>query len=683
MKKRNQLGEIATVITLGTIIVVGLASLLSNVLLKKSQTTSTKAAVSCDKPEWSCADECAPLDARYAYLGMNGQNNTVASTAWRTDKAQNCGLTESQCNLTDKCQPIGVPTVPPPPAGTSCDPMWYCGGECAKQSTRDLFGDALKWRKQKAQDCTFSSESECSTRTDCPEGSYKAPGSGPNPPPGASSGTCSCVNGKASDVTACGDTNPCGPEIGTCNKYGDWKNECTGSAQNCPADAGVTYTSWCDGTKWRFQYPNCVAWCKPDYINKPPATAVGACTGKSAGTSIDPANAGTVPAGIIAGSTVAGLTANLYYTCDGNQGVYVNISPFCDQFGQVQWGPGQKTTFVCAPPDIGISKAPGSFTLNLNVYVTKTANGFDFTNEAKIHSNNCDGDLRFSRGGAFINITRWNRGDQGDTFTWGKEFLGNVSITNGDSKNVTFEAALLNCPRSTVPITDTVSCNFGVSPYGIPWVRGAGCVLANFSDVQKITPLPTPKTQVRPTWSAPPALTNVTPIIFSRTGTPGGVGTTPGPGTPPPALNITPALNVCPDDGVNSTCVVKVPLFSGCPVGFDATNALACVGPVAGWAKTCCVKRDAMATVAPTKTPMITQRIEVDEWTSTRQWLTNANVCDYVGNWVAGIGNLRNCRPPKYVTDPSGRKYIEATFSPSQKTALCTIGGQGYCTFLN
>lgn len=521
MSKRSELGEIATVLTLGTLLFIGVASLISNSFLKKPQSTSTKAAVSCNDSLWVCADECAPDSARYAYKGMNNQNNSAAAAAWRKDKAQNCGLAVSQCSLTDKCEPIGEPTIPPSSVGVTCDSdAWSCGGECARQQTRDMFGDALKWRQEKAKNCGFSSVSECLTRKDCGEGvgspsSTPAPGAPTaTPVPGSSGGKCACKDGKASDATLCGDTNPCGPDIGACTVYGEWKNECTGSAQNCPADAGVTYTSWCDGEKWRFQYPNCVTWCKPDYINKPPSTTVAACKDKSPGTSIDPASAGTMPSGIVAGSTVTGLDAKLYYSCDGNQGVYVNIAPFCDQFGQIQWGPKQKTTTFCVPPDMSVTKAPGSFTLNLNVYVNKTANGFDFTNEAKVYSNDCDGDLRFSRDGAFVNITGWNRKVKGDTFTWPKEHLGNISIAAGESNNYVFEAALLNCPRSKTPITDTVTCNFGVSPYGIPWVRGAGCALANFADVQKITPLPTPKTKPQVTWAPPPAL-KTTPIIFN------------------------------------------------------------------------------------------------------------------------------------------------------------------------
>lgn len=160
---------------------------------------------------------------------------------------------------------------------------------------------------------------------------------------GADDRICSCINGNPSNISVCGDANPCGAKGGSCDSYGAWKDQCTGSAENCPTDAGITYTYWCDGSDWRFQYPNCVTWCKPAYLSQAPAKPAGICDGKAPGTVVSSDNP---PSNVSKGSDV-GVSDFTYVSCDGNQGVYVEIRPFCDQFGQVQWGPARRSSKLC------------------------------------------------------------------------------------------------------------------------------------------------------------------------------------------------------------------------------------------------------------------------------------------------------------------------------------------------
>ena len=158
-------GEIATFITLVTFFVIGIASVISTVALKKPQTTQTRAQAGCD-PAWYCAGECVTDQAaRDSFAGVYG--DAGAALGWRQEKAQSCGIQESQCSLTSVCAPIGAPTKPLPPAGVSCNaPEWYCGGECANRSVRDAFGDPAAWRQEKARNCGITID-QCSTVTNC------------------------------------------------------------------------------------------------------------------------------------------------------------------------------------------------------------------------------------------------------------------------------------------------------------------------------------------------------------------------------------------------------------------------------------------------------------------------------------------------------------------------------------
>lgn len=633
MKKRNQLGEVATVITLSTLIIVGLVSLVSNAILKKPQTTSTKAA-SCD-PAWYCAGECAPDDVRASFEAINGPAN--AASAWRSEKAQNCGLSESECSAATTCAPLGKPTYPQTP-GVGCDASeWSCGGECASQAVRNMFGDPSKWRQEKAKNCGFP-VGECSTRTDCTTTSGAVP-------TGTTTDRCQCVNGKANDAKLCGDTNPCGAAIaGPCD-YGAWRTDCTGSGESCPSDAGVGYTYWCDGTNWRFQYPNCVVQCKPAYLTQAPSTKDPRCVGKNSG---DPPN----------------NPKTLEPVCDGSY--MVTMSEYCDQFGQVQSGPGRRVD----PLKSCLDKPEDQKTVCENSNGVKKNTVFRscvkqvcdqsvgyYTCVDQYWDNNCNIQERTG----VKTATTCSRTGVVPTIT------GRPNINWGNPPTPTIKASvILNRPSGApTPTGGALAPDPVCSPLS---GNSTACLATGKCDYFISRPFPGGITV-----ACNKCVPKNTPIERA---------------CPDIPTAVTPALNVCPDDGVNFKCVVKIPFLSGCPVGYDATDRLACAGPVLGSAKVCCVKRDVAPTIVPTRAPLVTKRIEIDEGTSTRYWMTNMNVCDYVGRLNPlpvgpNIANLRNCRAPNYVTDALGRKYIEVTFSPSQKTALCSFGGNGYCTFIN
>ncbi len=617
--QRAKAGEIATIITLATFIIIGISSLASSFFLKNKQTTTSKAA---------------------------GKTN--------------CAFRDYQeCNETYKCTDC-----------KACDDTTY---ECLGTS-------------QQGQ--TSSSTSSSSNSTDLVA-------------------ACKCVNGKAA-----GDcpVNPCGPipetksapnDSPSCSNWGQWADRCSGTSEGCLSDAGGTYTYWCDGKDWRFQYANCVSWCQVDYLQKPPSKKDPLCEKSSTGDFVTDQYNTSLPAGTEKGDAkgVEVPEGFKYVSCDGNVGVWVEVQPFCDQFGQIGWAPGRTSKKPCTPPDIATVKAPGSFTLNLNIYVTKTAKGFDFMNEAKVYSNNCDGDLRFSRDGAFVNMTGWNRAVKGDTFTWPKDNLGVVSIVNGDSRNVTFETALLNCPRSKVPITDTVICNFGVSPYGIPWVRGAGCTLKNFDEVQKMTRLTTPAAkQGKPvTWGAPPAPKISSPGIIYKsnvnksttsppaaaqppaaqpTAAPG--GTTPAPRLGPGAITsrgATPApttvsTNRCPLDK-GATCS-----FLSCGTNFVEIGQK-CINE---WDK-CCVPNDPQViaqfpTIAPT-TEIKTVRYDFPAGAVPQIFtmgdLRTRNVCDYYGIGNLGLADVRNCYSPNKIEVEGNKVAVTYSGKVNQKQLLCKM----------
>jgi hypothetical protein len=456
MVKKNRVGEVATIVALGSLIILGLSSLVSSVFLKNKQTTKTKAEEKCVYKDY---DEC---------------------------RASGC------------------------------------------------------------------SDSEC---VRCDDYTYKCIGTS------STTDSCQCLSGKATGP--CGDVNPCGSEMGGCSEYGAWKTDCTGSNQNCPADAGVAYTSWCDGKNWRFQYPNCVTWCKVEYLNNPPPASQKdpLCQDKSPGDFITDSFNGTLPTGVEKGVDKS-LPSYKYVSCDGNVGVWVEVQPFCDQFGKIQWSPGRKSDVSCIPPNINISKTPvGSFWLTAKVEAKKDDKKIKFDTTVIFNSTDCDGDITLYRNGGLVAHNRWNSGGkQSFTFEYYPEWTGSISLGPGEKETVVYQGRIDNCPRSKVPLQDTVSCEFGVSPYGEPWVRGQGCNLVNFDEVVKITPLLTPVTQPRVTWANPPPITpKITPFIFKTSTNPSG---SPGGGlrtSPSSSIASAPTIFQCTNYGVNPNSLEDCP----------------------------------------------------------------------------------------------------------------------------
>lgn len=99
-------GEIATVLTIGALIVLGISTLISSSFLKNKQTLKTKAAESCDDLNWFCAGECADPQVRTIFSNNAGN--------WKNKKAKNCKINTSQCNTATSCDSAGTEGLPNP-----------------------------------------------------------------------------------------------------------------------------------------------------------------------------------------------------------------------------------------------------------------------------------------------------------------------------------------------------------------------------------------------------------------------------------------------------------------------------------------------------------------------------------------------------------------------------------------
>jgi hypothetical protein len=668
-------GEIATIITLVTFFVIGIASIVSSIALKKPQTTQTKAQAGCD-PAWYCAGEClTDQAARDSFAGVYG--DAGAALGWRQEKAKNCGITEDQCSSVTVCNKNAAAAATATPAPSS-------------SGSADLVA------------------------------------------------ACKCTtNGKAA-----GDcpVNPCGPipqkesapnDNPSCSNWGQWSDRCAGIGENCPTDAGATYTYWCDGKDWRFQYSNCVTWCKVDYLKNPPSSKDSLCMNKSIGDFITDEfekSGRSIPRG-----SEKGTDPNInvpekfkYVSCDGNVGVWVDIAPFCDQFGQIGWAPGRTSAKTCIPPDINVTKIPsGKFWLTANVEVKKEEKGIKFDTTVVFNSTDCDGDITlYKNGGLQAGPNRWRRpGDySGGTFIFEyyPQWTGSTTIGAGGKETASYKGRVDNCPRSKVTLEDTVNCEFGVSPYGIPWVRGEGCALKNFSDVQKITPATTPIVKKQPTWAPPPPpKLNTTPIIFKprtqttpitttttptgkKDGTEGatcggelggckdgleckqiplgyGYGICEKSTSTTSSSSITPATeatqtNRCPDNGKDVSCQIS------CGAGFAEVDRPC----ITIWDK-CCVKKNttqnqALLTPLPTKTETRTFEFDLGPGSTGQAYsiwaAKNMQICDYFGTTFGVLNDVRNCKvPPEINQKQNEDKYIITyEVKPNQRQMLCEMG---------
>lgn len=134
--RKSERGEIATIIALGTVIVLGITALVSSVATsnRERQTTQTSAAANCDSEDWYCAGECANDAVRSIF---NGTYPPDGSDEWRNEKAGNCGITEDKCSTTASCTvPSPTPDCEPGKLNQAgaCDPACcdkdsQCGGK--------------------------------------------------------------------------------------------------------------------------------------------------------------------------------------------------------------------------------------------------------------------------------------------------------------------------------------------------------------------------------------------------------------------------------------------------------------------------------------------------------------------------------------------------------------------------
>lgn len=113
-------GEIATIITIGTVILLGLSVFLPQIFNKTTSYKSKAAEKAWDKQScenvggWFCAGECADINIRANYEGNYGttigKTTADARNAWYEDKASKAGFDPSYCQT----------------ANVKCTSGWYC-----------------------------------------------------------------------------------------------------------------------------------------------------------------------------------------------------------------------------------------------------------------------------------------------------------------------------------------------------------------------------------------------------------------------------------------------------------------------------------------------------------------------------------------------------------------------------
>ncbi|MBI3620292.1 hypothetical protein HY214_04080 [Candidatus Roizmanbacteria bacterium] len=107
-------GEVATIITIGTVIILGISILLPQLFGSKNKIYKTKAAESAFNRRsceglggWFCAGECADKSVRANYEGVYG---TSGKSQWYRDKAVAGGFDPAYCES----------------ANIKCTSGWYC-----------------------------------------------------------------------------------------------------------------------------------------------------------------------------------------------------------------------------------------------------------------------------------------------------------------------------------------------------------------------------------------------------------------------------------------------------------------------------------------------------------------------------------------------------------------------------
>ena len=157
----NKKGEIATIITLGSLVVLGVVSLVSSVFLKKTSPIKTKASEDCNQmANRSCVNYPPPPPP--VVRGQNKQDSTGA-----------CNPACCECN--EQC-----------PNGQKCDiPNGYCksGFSCNPATGKKLtcVSGQCVWQACQGEDCN---KNTCTSHSDCqPQSSPPA-----SPPPGGGGG---------------------------------------------------------------------------------------------------------------------------------------------------------------------------------------------------------------------------------------------------------------------------------------------------------------------------------------------------------------------------------------------------------------------------------------------------------------------------------------------------------------
>ena len=160
--KTSEQGEIATILTLGVLVVIGVSAMVSSLFLNQKKTTGSQAAVTCDDPKWACGPECASQEVRNVYAdnsdkwraeagkiygGCDKENQPIPPTPSCPGKYDNngscnpaCCNSDSQCSDGQKCNiPNGFCK-----STTSCNPNKEAkfhetcvGGACVKQACPD------------------------------------------------------------------------------------------------------------------------------------------------------------------------------------------------------------------------------------------------------------------------------------------------------------------------------------------------------------------------------------------------------------------------------------------------------------------------------------------------------------------------------------------------------------------
>lgn len=143
--KTSEKGEIVTLLTIGAVLFLGAAILISTVFLKNQQTTTSKAA-----EVWIClanSTDPAPESAKAAFGGN--------IEAWRREYEKAHNLPDGSCSGGGG----GGTAVPTTPAGggSNCPSGWYCLGECASTDVINTFtavygaNAKAKWMEEKAK----------------------------------------------------------------------------------------------------------------------------------------------------------------------------------------------------------------------------------------------------------------------------------------------------------------------------------------------------------------------------------------------------------------------------------------------------------------------------------------------------------------------------------------------------